>query len=186
VTSKSETVEVTRLSAGSAAQASAVILRALHARRNAPASGMVSPESLIEDSRLGLVLIAVASGRIVGAGTLIGQWIYNVAVEPDCWRRGIGTRIMDALETHARQADMRSIGLFSNLSALAFYEARGFRHHRSWVIYQQQAVEMYKDLAEATPQAARAFSPGPASPRSGGSRRSSELSAPQRQRRSGA
>lgn len=113
---------------------------------------MVSPESLIEDSCLGLVLIAVADGRIVGTGTLIGQWVYNVAVEADTRRRGIGSRIMDALETHARQAEMRRIGLFSNLSALAFYEARGFRRHCSLVIHQQQAVEMYKDLAEARPQ----------------------------------
>ena len=150
----SETVEVTRLSTDSAAQASAVILRALHARGNTVPSGMVTAESLIEDSRLGLVLVAVASGRIVGSGTLMGQWVYNLAVEPDFWRRGIGTRIMDALETHARQAGMRSISLFSNLSALAFYEARGFRRHRSLVVYQQQAVEMYKDLAEARPQVA--------------------------------
>ncbi len=98
---------------------------------------------------MGLVLIAVSGGCIVGTGTLIGRWIYNVFVEPTAWGRGIGGQIMDALERHARHANAPAVGLFSNHSAAGFYEARGFRRHCSLSIDQQEAIEMYKNLEEA-------------------------------------
>lgn len=149
-------VQVLRFRVGDAAQVSALISRSMNAavahaqktKGNGAKLRRVSPESLIEDSRIGLVLVAVSSDHIVGTGTLIGHWVYNVFVEPAAWRRGTGGQIMHAIETYARHAHARAIGLFSSPFAVEFYQARGFWRHRSLILHHQEVVEMYKDLAK--------------------------------------
>lgn len=56
--------------------------------------------------------------------------INNIAVEPACRQRGLGTLLMQALFARARQAHIRSYTLevrVSNQTAVAFYERLGFQ-----------------------------------------------------------
>ncbi len=62
-----------------------------------------SEESLLADFRRGVVLKAVEGGRIVGTvrGWCSGQTCHigRLAVHPECRRRGLGTRLMAAIES---------------------------------------------------------------------------------------
>jgi len=138
--------EITRLKAEDAGSVSALIRRAQHAAAHIDATQeAISAARLIELNDLGLVLVAHEQGRIVGTGTLLGEWIYNVFVEPHLWQHGIGRYIMDSLVQCAWRNHAVRIGLFSNLAATGFYERCGFWPHAEKVIYRQRVVEMYKD-----------------------------------------
>lgn len=72
-------------------------------------------------------------GRVLGyIGTRIVMdecYITNVAVHPDCRRRGIARRLLATLEAWARERGMSMMTLEvreSNLPARTFYESAGF------------------------------------------------------------
>ncbi len=87
-------------------------------------------DDLENDSRHRLAIDA--DGRVIGVGRLhrlddrTGQIRY-MAVEPDCERQGVGTRILLALEDAARDAGLRSIRLHAREGAAPFYARRGYR-----------------------------------------------------------
>ena len=151
------TLQITRFDESSALDVSGFIVHVKHTanalehakKGTRPTIDLVTPEMLIEASGTGLVLLAEFRGQLVGTGTVIHQWIYNVFVEPTLWRSGVGRRIVEALETHAQQEHVQKIGLFSSMMAIGFYESCGFRRHRNLIIHQQKVVEMYKDLVNS-------------------------------------
>lgn len=49
-----------------------------------------------------------------------------VYVHPDAARSGVGTRLLRALETRAREHDRAGLGLWASLNAVGFYERRGY------------------------------------------------------------
>jgi predicted GNAT family N-acyltransferase len=72
------------------------------------------------------------TGRCVGTGRVLrldarqGQ-VGRQAVLPQDRRRGIGGAVLDALEHVARLQGLRELVVNSQLSARAFYEARGYQ-----------------------------------------------------------
>lgn len=95
-------------------------------------------ERSLDAARLGLpgTIFAVCvrdGGRLIGMGRIIGDGgcnfeIVDIAVHPECQRRGIGYRIMSALMTWLRENAPRSayVCLIADDGAPALYEKFGF------------------------------------------------------------
>ena len=86
---------------------------------------------LLGDTAVGFVV--VEEGRAVAYGGMLcvageGQ-ITNIAVHPDCRRRGMGRAVTEALLTYAEENDLREVSLevrASNEAAIALYGQLGF------------------------------------------------------------
>ncbi|HZH31001.1 MAG TPA: GNAT family N-acetyltransferase [Pyrinomonadaceae bacterium] len=78
--------------------------------------------------------VAEESGRVVGFGTLdveSGE-VEAVYVHPRAARRGVGSKLLSALEAHARAAGLEQLRLCASLNAVPFYERGGFvRQHET-------------------------------------------------------
>ena len=87
---------------------------------------------LIENG--GFAMVAVEDGAVVAYGGMLtvldeGQ-ITNIAVAPDCRRRGYGLAVMEALEREARVRGLVQISLevrASNEAAIGLYRRLSYR-----------------------------------------------------------
>lgn len=84
-----------------------------------------SPERIREDISAGKVYIAVADGRIAGTGTINGDNIERVYVLPKYQGTGIGSSIMDFLESVIMKEHEAAV-VESSLPAGEFYRKRGY------------------------------------------------------------
>ncbi|MCP3459812.1 MULTISPECIES: GNAT family acetyltransferase [unclassified Bradyrhizobium] len=79
------------------------------------------------------------NGDAIAASAMVGHdghrgWIYYVAVDPDCRKRGYGSSIMAAAEDWLRQAGIAKLQLLvrrENKQAGAFYTSLGFEESTS-------------------------------------------------------
>ena len=77
----------------------------------------------------GAVLVAEQVGRVVGFAALelnAGAELDGLFVEPEHWRRGIGTALVEAAVHEARRRGFSLVTVVANPSARAFYERCGF------------------------------------------------------------
>jgi GNAT superfamily N-acetyltransferase len=72
----------------------------------------------------GQVLVAELDGRIAGFAALVGGELDGLFVEPDLWRRGVGTALVDATTHQARRKGL-ALTVIANPAARAFYERCG-------------------------------------------------------------
>lgn len=71
------------------------------------------------------VWVAIEAGRIVGMMALAGNHIDHLYLRPDCYRRGIGTKLLDVAKNE--RPDKLTLYAFAvNTRARAFYEHHGF------------------------------------------------------------
>ena len=106
-----------------------------------------TPEGLIEKSRTGPMLVAEEDGRIVATARLENDTVFTVYVDPTMHRRRIGSRIMDAIEEHARKSGLRSVRVEAFVSSTGFYARRGYESVRTMSIEGfGDVVEMRKEL----------------------------------------
>lgn len=71
------------------------------------------------------VWVAIGAGRIVGMMALAGNHIDHLYLRPDCYRRGIGTKLLDVAKKE--RPDKLTLYAFAvNARARAFYEHHGF------------------------------------------------------------
>ena len=75
----------------------------------------------------GDVFVAQVDGRLAGFAALDGGEIDGLFVEPDLWRRGIGTALVEAAVHEARRRGFSLVTVVAEPLALAFYESCGFR-----------------------------------------------------------
>ncbi|MBX7104748.1 MAG: GNAT family N-acetyltransferase [Gemmataceae bacterium] len=101
----------------------------------------------------GPFVVAVDSGRVIG--TAVGgvdgitAWVYLVAVHPDARRRGVGRRLVGAVEGRLRGLGAVKVGLqvlAERSDTVAFYQSLGYAV--------EPRVSMAKRLAPAEPGAA--------------------------------
>jgi GNAT superfamily N-acetyltransferase len=83
--------------------------------------------------RRGQAWVAVEGGKVIGFAILIAQPGYllldSVAVRPDAQGRGIGTRLLDLAEDHARSLHLGEIRLYTNEAMtenLSYYPRLGY------------------------------------------------------------
>lgn len=94
--------------------------------------GLHSEEAIAKDIENGSVGMIRADGKIVATGCSKENHITRVYVLPEYQKRGLGTQIMNTLETRIGEA-YGSVYLDASLPAAALYEKLGFhtvKHER--------------------------------------------------------
>jgi len=84
-------------------------------------------DQILKDAAEGCTLVLVAAGRIVGTGTLVGAYVGRMYVAPEHQGKGLGGRILEALEARARAGGVGTVDLAASTPARRFYERRGYR-----------------------------------------------------------
>ena len=74
-----------------------------------------------------ILMVAETPDGLVGTGTLDGNHIMGVFVDPTRQGIGIGSKLMDRLEGKARSAGLTETELHVSLPSRQFYEARAYR-----------------------------------------------------------
>ncbi|BCA54518.1 N-acetyltransferase [Nitrospira sp. KM1] len=75
-----------------------------------------------------VMYVAEASGKIVGFSEVIPQAneLRAVYVDPDFGRRGLGAKLLGAVESDAKNAGCKRLWTHSSVNAKAFYERNGY------------------------------------------------------------
>lgn len=83
-----------------------------------------------------LLLVAEVGGRVAGFGEAgdrgLGAEVFRLYVEPGQWRRGIGSRLLEGLESRLREEAVESVLLYvhrENEIGRSFWRKHGFRRH---------------------------------------------------------
>jgi GNAT superfamily N-acetyltransferase len=84
-------------------------------------------ERLVELAAEREILVAVEDQMILGTASLAEDTICTVFVQPDHHGRGIGTKLMNAVETQAREKGIQTVSLPSSTTAFQFYQRLGYR-----------------------------------------------------------
>lgn len=95
-----------------------------------------------------LILVAVEENQIVGTASIGGDQVHAVFVHPTRQGRGIGRHLMEAVESEARTRGESALILYASVSAVAFYEANGWRTVREHSDGDARLVVMTKTLGE--------------------------------------
>jgi ribosomal protein S18 acetylase RimI-like enzyme len=86
----------------------------------------------------GLCVVGCEGDRII-ASALAGfdgrrGWLYHVATDPEARRRGIATRLVDAVEARFREMGCKKVNLIvweQEEEAMRFWEALGYHRERT-------------------------------------------------------
>jgi diguanylate cyclase (GGDEF)-like protein len=110
-------------------------------------------------------LVAEENGALLGFGVLdLSESLINATyVSPEVTRRGVGRRLVQAMETIARQQGVTRLHLNSTLNAVPFYESLGYLQeglssNRLPTGVELPCVVMTKDLATERQAAQQSFS----------------------------
>ena len=93
---------------------------------------VLKPGRYEEQIRKGPFYVAVEGGSIIGFGNLnqrSGE-IEALYVDPDYVGRGVGKRILAALENAAVGSGLKLLSLSSSLNAVKFYEMAGYKRQK--------------------------------------------------------
>ena len=83
-------------------------------------------QAILRDAREGCIIVFEKAGRIVGTGTLTGNEIKRVFVDPACQQEGVGRLIMEQLENLAAATGIANVKLDASLPSRSFYEHLGY------------------------------------------------------------
>jgi GNAT superfamily N-acetyltransferase len=86
-----------------------------------------APEKLIEDSKHQFMLVGMVGNDLVGIASLDDDRVRNVFVDVARHRRGIGKKLMTAIEAYAQEQHLKKIYLMAAISACGFYEKLGYK-----------------------------------------------------------
>jgi GNAT superfamily N-acetyltransferase len=146
-------IDVRRAAAGDAEAVYEIVLRAVRETnaRDYPASvidrlAASLPEKVASRSGERQAFVAAIGRRIVGTGSLNGQRVSSVFVHPDYQGRGIGAKLMDAIEAAANAQSGSALILQSSITAQAFYAKRGFKVVYESFYGEERTIHMSKDI----------------------------------------
>lgn len=96
------------------------------------------------------IFLAVAKEVVGFASILIDEWkIGDLFVLPNFTRQGIATRLLNAVEKYALQAQIYKLSVTASLTARPFYSACGYKYVRDSLIAEKiETVEMTKPLSQ--------------------------------------
>jgi GNAT superfamily N-acetyltransferase len=150
-------VEIRRATAGDAEAVYEIVLRALRETnaRDYPASVidrlvLTIPEAVASKLEEWHAYVAVVDGQTVGTGSLSGITVRAVFVHPDYQGRGIGTKLMDAVENAANAQSESILAVQSSITAQPFYAKRGFKVVREAFYGEERTIVMSKDISNAS------------------------------------
>jgi GNAT superfamily N-acetyltransferase len=107
-----------------------------------------TPSSLRELAKERVIFVAVEENAIVGTASLGRDQVHAVFVHPARQGRGIGRRLMEAVESEALARGERGLTLYASVTAVPFYEANGWRTVREHHDGDALLVVMTKRLGE--------------------------------------
>ena len=90
-----------------------------------------SPQKIVEKSQTRLLYIAEDNDRIVGTVSLKDNIILAMFVDPMFHHQGIGTQLMQRVETVAREKGYCVVNVPSSVTAYEFYKRRGYQMVKS-------------------------------------------------------
>jgi GNAT superfamily N-acetyltransferase len=147
-------IEIRRATAGDAEAVRDIVLRALRETnaRDYPASvidrlALTLPDKVASNLETWRAFVAIIDGRIVGTASLNGETVSSVYVCPDHQRRGVGAKLMDAVENVANAGARRTLTVQSSITAEAFYARRGFRLMNEGSFGEERTIMMAKDIS---------------------------------------
>jgi len=108
----------------------------------------LTPALLRELAKERMILVAMEGDVIVGTASLGRDQVHAVFVHPTRQGRGIGRHLMEAVESEAQARGERELILYASLSAVAFYEASGWRTVREHRDGDARLVVMTKPAGE--------------------------------------
>jgi predicted N-acetyltransferase YhbS len=97
------------------------------------------------------VFVALHDQRVVGTASLDGHAVRTMFVAPDVQRRGIGRRLMEAVEAAARIARVDVLVVPSSVTAEQFYARLEFRAVRDSFHGKERTVIMERTLTKPRP-----------------------------------
>lgn len=151
------TIPLRRFEPGDATACCAIMNAAIQAMDglNPQARSLVTskniPETLGPELARSFTLVAVVPDGIGGLGVLDSAEVKRVYVHPRVQSRGIGTKLVQALEAEARRRGAHRLELQASPSSVRFYLRLGFRELVKETSRNGDAefihVKMFKDLA---------------------------------------
>ncbi len=93
-----------------------------------------------------LVLVALQDQQVLGTASLDGQVIRTVFVDPTQQGKGIGRRLMAAIERQAQERGACELLVPSSLTAQGFYRQLGFTQVREVVEGEERTLIMSRQL----------------------------------------
>jgi len=82
--------------------------------------------NILKVARDGYITVLEIQGKIVGTGSIIGNVILRVFVDPSYQKQGLGRMIMKELEMRAAADGVRVVQLRALANAKKFYESLGY------------------------------------------------------------
>ena len=82
--------------------------------------------NILKVARDGYVVVVETQGKIVGTGSVIGNVILRVFVDPGLQKQGLGRMIMNELERRAAANGVKILQLRALANARKFYESLGY------------------------------------------------------------
>jgi len=152
-------IEVRRATAEDAEAVREIVLRALREvnARDYPASvidrlAATLPERIAATLGQAQVYVATEAGRVVGTARLTGRTVSSVFVDPKDMGRGVGAKLLDAIENAARKNSATTLDLQSSVTACGFYRKRGFAVVRENLFGEEKVIVMTKRLVATSDQ----------------------------------
>jgi ribosomal protein S18 acetylase RimI-like enzyme len=105
------------------------------------------PDKVASNLETWCAFVAIVNGQVVGTGSLNGQTVSSVYVHPDYQRRGIATKLMDAVENAANAQSQRTLSVQASVTAKSFYAKRGFKIVREGFFGEEPTILMSKDIS---------------------------------------
>ena len=90
--------------------------------------------------------VATVDGRIVGTGSLNVQIVSSIFVHPDYQRHGVGSQLMDVIESHSNVQSGNPLTVQSSITAEPFYAKRGFKPIREAFYGEERTIHMVKTI----------------------------------------
>ena len=153
-------IQIRRATAEDAKAVYEIVLRAVQETnaRDYPASvidrlALTLPEKVASKLHEWEAYVAAVDGRVVGTGSLNGQEVSSVFVHPDYQGRGIGAKLMDAIESGANIQPGSALILQSSITAQPFYAKRGFKVVCEAFYGEERTIHMSKDISNLSSRA---------------------------------
>jgi len=121
-----------------------------------------SPDDYEFDADDRYVVVAEIDGAVRGFGSLsyhpgehltaaVDGEVTGMYVHPEVAGEGVGTALLEHLETRARERELGALGMWSSMNAVPFYEAQGYervaeRVHEFGGGITGRVLELRKDL----------------------------------------
>jgi predicted N-acetyltransferase YhbS len=106
-----------------------------------------TPSLIIRNLKDRTIFVAVENDKVIGTASLKDDTVFTVFVNPNIHGKGIGSKLMDKVESLAKKNGYKIIKVPSALTSFEFYKKRGYKKIK--VVHSKDhgdTIEMEKKL----------------------------------------